>query len=96
MALLFLLVSVAWALAVAALRRPRFAAELALPAGILLAVPVSIGSLLPFGSLSRRVTADVTLVADVGLWAAAASLLLAALATAVGMWPRLRPLGAAS
>lgn len=87
--LLFTMVLVAWGLVVLALRRPGLASKLALPAAVLVAVLMSIGSVLPFGSLSREVTTELTLVPAAGLWVAVASLALAAVTTAAGMWPRI-------
>lgn len=86
--LLILVVSAAWTMAAVALRHPRTAARLALPVAVVLAVPVSLGSSLPFGSFSRPLTADLTLVAGVGLWTALGSLVLAACATAIGISTR--------
>lgn len=83
-ALLLTMVFVAWMLVVVALRRPSLASRLALPAALLIGVLISIGSMLPFGSLSRQVTAELALVPALGLWTAIASLALATVATVLG------------
>lgn len=88
---LILMVLAAWSLAGIAVRHPRAAARLALPVAVLLAVPVSLGSTLPFGAFSRPLTSELTLVPDVGLWAALGSLTLATLATSLGVSSRGRP-----
>lgn len=74
-------IALAWAQFVLSLRRAHLAAVLALPAALLVAIPISIGSSLIVPWQARRLIQDISIAPALGMWLALADLLLAGVLT---------------